>query len=73
MEAYEEAQGGIPPGNLINALKAAHQMILGRLKAKVGFNFDVNDLEGALLAVERQKDLILKLKEQRSRSAGLLQ
>lgn len=72
MEAFEESEGGMPPGNLIKALSTAHSMILARLKAKVGFSFDVNDLEGALLANERQKELILKLREQRQRAAALL-
>lgn len=64
MEAYAETEG-VPPTNVLKAIQTAHTMILRRLEKKIGFNFDVNDLEGALLAVEKQRELILQLRARR--------
>lgn len=79
VEAYEalgdDGKGGsqaiIPPTNVLRAIECAHKMILSRLAQKIGFSFDVNDLEGALLALERQKDIILQLKQRRADQARL--
>lgn len=73
VEAYEalgdDGKGGsqaiIPPTNVLRAIECAHKMIVARLSKKIGFSFDVNDLEGALLTLERQKDVILQLKARR--------
>lgn len=64
MEAYEEMEG-VPPTNVLRAIEVAHKMILSRLSKKIGFAFDVNDLEGAMLTLERQRDVILQLKKRR--------
>jgi ribosomal protein L13E len=75
MEAWQNMaeDAVVPPTNVLRAVEQAHGMILRRLEKRIGFSFDVNDLEGALVAVEKQREVILQLKARRDQQAGLLQ
>jgi hypothetical protein len=61
---YEQI-GGIPPSNLIKLMTDTHKAVLARVTKRIGFTFDPNNLPAALVEVEKQRDIIMRMMRQR--------
>ena len=67
-ETYDQAEGGMPPVQLVTTMVKLHGLISNRLKFKLGGGvFDPNNLEGSLLEIERIRDMVLMKIEQKHR------